>query len=52
MLKKRWDNLDLNWRPTGYKSIRLSYNPTPSNRYEQDDKVFTAKMLLDFIQCF
>ncbi len=41
-------NLDLNQGPAGYEGDRLSYYPIPFNRYEQDDKAFMAKMLLEF----
>lgn len=34
--------------PAGYEGGRLSYYPLPSNRYEQYEKGFMPKMLLDF----
>lgn len=47
--KKKWGNLDLNQGLAGYEGGRLSYYPLPSNRYEQDDKGFMPKMLLEFV---
>lgn len=46
---EKWGNLDLNQGPAGYEGGRLSYYPITSSHYEQDDKWFMAKMLLDFI---
>jgi hypothetical protein len=46
---KKWGNLDLNQGPEGYEGGGLPQNPILSNRYELDDKRFTAKMLLDFM---
>ncbi len=43
-----WGKQDLNLRPAGYEGGGPPYIPIPSNRYEQDDKRFTAKMLLEF----